>query len=256
MADNESWFEAGVLSVTFRQLSAKRIAELTAQAGLQAIEWGGDIHVPPGASAVAAETARITAESGLRVSGYASYYRTGDEPEGEFDKVLDTALTLGAPSVRVWAGRVGSAEADDRLWHRTVEDARRIGEKAAAHGLRIDLEFHRNTLTDTIDSTIKLMEDIGSPHVRSCWQPPVDMPPGQREAELSRLLPWLSGLHVFHWVGVERLPLREGLDEWRRYLDMIRPLKERRSALLEFVKDDDPEQFIRDAAALKELLET
>lgn len=254
MTNKEQLFEAGMLSVTFRKLSVEKIVELSAQAGLDVIGWGGDIHVPHGETAVAAATARMTADAGLGVAGYASYYRAGDEPDGTFDKVLESALALGAPSIRVWAGRLGSAAADEAARGRVVEDARRIAEQAAASGLTVEFEFHGNTLTDTIDSTIRLMEEIGSPHVRSCWQPPLHISVEERAEGLKRLLPWLSTLHVFHWAGSERQSLADGAEEWTSYLDLIRPLRTRRSALLEFVRNDDPEQFLRDATALKALL--
>jgi sugar phosphate isomerase/epimerase len=253
---NEPLFVGGMLSVTFRQLQAKEIIELTAKAGLQLIEWGSDVHVPPGESGVARITARMMAEAGLQVSGYASYYRVGDEPAGQFDRVLESALELGAPSIRVWAGRLGSAQADEEVRGRTVEDARRIAEQASAHGLTVDFEFHNNTLTDTVDSTVRLMEQIASPHVRSCWQAALDETAEQRSEGLKRILPWLSTIHVFHLVARERLPLREGVDEWRGYLDIIRQLGQRRSVLLEFVRNNEPEQFMQDAAALNALLDS
>lgn len=252
----ERLFVGGMLSVTFRQLQVKEIVELTAKAGLQLIEWGSDVHVPPGESGIARDTARMTAEAGLQVSGYASYYRVGDEPEGEFDRVLESALLLGAPSIRVWAGRVGSTQADEELRGRTVEDARRIADRAAAYGLTVDFEFHNNTLTDTVDSTVRLMEQIASPHVRSCWQAALDETPEVRSEGLRRILPWLSTVHVFHMVARERLPLQEGVDEWKSYLDIIRPLRQRRAVLLEFVRSNEPEQFLRDAAALNGLLDS
>ena len=43
---------AGVCSVTFRALSVEEVAQLAASAGVQAIEWGGDVHVPPGVNLV------------------------------------------------------------------------------------------------------------------------------------------------------------------------------------------------------------
>jgi sugar phosphate isomerase/epimerase len=253
---SEQLFVGGMLSVTFRQLQVKEIVELTAKSGLQLIEWGSDVHVPPGESGIARETARMTAEAGLQVSGYASYYRVGDEPEGEFERVLESALHLGAPSIRVWAGRIGSGQADEEVHGRTVEDAQRIAERAAAHGLTVDFEFHNNTLTDTADSTVRLMEQIASPHVRSCWQAALDETAVVRSEGLRRILPWLSTVHVFHMVARERLPLQEGVDEWRSYLDIIRTLGQRRAVLLEFVRNNEPEQFMQDAAALNELLDS
>lgn len=40
--------KTGLVSVTFRQKSVEEIAALTAEAGLSGVEWGGDVHVPPG----------------------------------------------------------------------------------------------------------------------------------------------------------------------------------------------------------------
>lgn len=250
----ESLFQSGILSVTFRRLNVTEVARLAAEARLEAIEWGSDVHVPQGDTALAAETARITTELGLRVSGYASYYRVGDEPEGEFERFLESALALEAPTIRVWAGRLGSEKSDASHRARLVEDAQRIAERAASHGLTIDFEFHNNTLTDTVDSTVALMQEIGAPNVRSCWQPPLRQSPELRLADLQRVLPWLSSVHVFQWVDGERLPLRDGLEEWQRYLELIRTLGRPRTLLLEFVRNDEPEQLMRDAAALHELI--
>jgi len=43
----------GLVSVTFRQLTVPEIGELATECGLQAVEWGGDVHVPPGDFAAA-----------------------------------------------------------------------------------------------------------------------------------------------------------------------------------------------------------
>ena len=37
----------GLTSVTFRGLSPAEILRLACRAGLQCVEWGGDVHVPP-----------------------------------------------------------------------------------------------------------------------------------------------------------------------------------------------------------------
>ena len=52
------------------------------------------------------------------------------------------------------------------------------------------------------------------------------------------------------WVGMERFPLAQGLDHWRRYLQV---LGGSHTLLLEFMPDDDLATLDREAAALKEL---
>src|SRR5512137_1553394 len=104
----------GLLSITFRKHSPADIIALVRQAQLTSIEWGGDVHVPHGDLARAGEVARQTTDAGLQVSAYGSYYRLGQsETAGlPFEKVLETAVALGAPTIRVWAGTVGSQQAD------------------------------------------------------------------------------------------------------------------------------------------------
>ena len=38
----------GLCSVTFRALDVPAVVRLAAEAGLERIEWAGDVHVPPG----------------------------------------------------------------------------------------------------------------------------------------------------------------------------------------------------------------
>jgi len=104
----------GLVSITFRELPPEQIISLATEAGLGSIEWGGDVHVPHGDLKSAQRVARLTADAGLEVSAYGSYYRAaGRQSTGvDFESVYKTALALGAPIIRVWAGGVGSSRAD------------------------------------------------------------------------------------------------------------------------------------------------
>ncbi|MEL7086971.1 MAG: hypothetical protein AAGL98_00775 [Planctomycetota bacterium] len=63
----------GLVSVTFRKLTPTQICELAADAGLQGIEWGGDVHVPAGDVGAAKAVAALTRARGLAVAAYGSY---------------------------------------------------------------------------------------------------------------------------------------------------------------------------------------
>ena len=43
-------------------------------------------------------------EAGLAIAAYGSYYRVEHDDPAPFEPVLATAVELGAPTVRVWAG--------------------------------------------------------------------------------------------------------------------------------------------------------
>jgi 3-dehydroshikimate dehydratase len=248
----------GLVSVTFRALDPAGIVALAVEAALTGIEWGGDIHVPHGDLATARRVGAMTIDAGLVVAAYGSYYRagssTGENPT--FEAVLETAAALGAPTIRVWAGRLGSAEVDGSYRRAIVDDARRIADLAAATGITVAFEYHQGTLTDTAESTHQLLTEVDHPHVRTLWQPPVGVDTQRCLAGLKTIRPWLANLHVFHWWPTEtqRLPLADGAERWRRYLDIAAADSRDRFALLEFVRGDDPACLLRDARVLRGLV--
>lgn len=246
---------AGLVSVTFRKLSPREIVTLMTRAGIEAVEWGGDVHVPHGDAPRAKEVAEMTAGAGLRVSAYGSYYRVGDSEDVAFADVLNSATALRAPLVRVWAGRKGSDEADPGYRARVVEDARRIAGMAGAAGIGVAFEFHAKTLTDTNDSARRLLEEIAHPNVGSYWQPPVGKPDAYCLEGLTLLGSRLRNLHAFSWSERgERLPLQADESRWGRFLETAASLGGDHDVLIEFVKDDSEEAFLDDAATLRRWL--
>ncbi len=245
---------SGLVSVTFRQLSPSEIVALAVRAGLDAVEWGGDVHVPPDDATKAAEVGRLTRESGLRVASYGSYYRVG---EGQpFEPILAAAQALGAPSIRVWSGAVSSASATEADRERVAADFARIADLAAKEKIAVACEFHDGTLTDDAPSVLAMLGRVGRPNVHSYWQPRHGKPVGTGLEEIASLAPVLSNLHVFQWwpTAAERHPLAEGKDRWRAFLQAAAKVPGDRFALMEFVLGDSPDQFLADAAVLRELI--
>lgn len=243
----------GLVSVTFRKLSPAEVIELARSSGLAGIEWGGDVHVPHGDEALAASIGEMTRSAGLQVSAYGSYFRAGhSEQEGlPFARVLASARALGAPVIRIWAGTRGSAASDEAHREWVVRECRRVAGQAAEAGIRVALEYHGNTLTDTLDSTRRLLESVNHPNLRSLWQPVNGTPVAGRLEELRVLEPWLEHVHVFNWSSTgQRLPLEPGMDLWRPCLQWLKKSRPGCAVLLEFVEGDQPESCVRDAATL------
>ncbi len=247
----------GLVSISFRALEPAAIIDLCVRGGLAAVEWGGDVHVPHGDVAVARRVGEATRAAGLAVAAYGSYYRAGEtEDNPDFAAVLASAQALGAPLIRVWAGKRGSAQADGEYRARVVADLRRIAGLAGPAGVAVACEFHGGTLTDTNESALALYHEVDHPNLLAYWQPPVGLSPESCCQGLAALLPRLSNLHVFHWVVGEdgkrrREPLELGAACWERYLGLAGQARGDRYALLEFVRDDSPEQLLADAAALR-----
>ncbi len=251
--------KSGLVSISFRSLSVEELLKLVQSTGQQGIEWGGDVHVPHGDTSRAEEVARWTEEAGLEVAAYGSYYRLAEtENVPEFSAVLDSALALKAPSIRVWAGRRASLDADEAYRKAVEEDTRRICALAAKEDMRISFEYHGGTLTDSIPSAVELLGKLQLPNLDSLWQPPNGQPEEVCEESLESILPRVSNIHVFHWGNQgwnERYPLKDGRKRWTRYLEILHQhTRPDRWALLEFAMDDSPRQYKEDAGVLQELL--
>ena len=248
--------DIGLVSVTFRQLPPEEIVRLCRQAGLDGIEWGGDIHVPPGDLETARQVGAVTASQGLRVLAYGSYYRlgAGSDPQRDFAPVLTSARALGAPLSRVWPGDRGSAAADEAYYKAAAAETRIICGMAGEYGIRVAYEYHPGTLTDCIDSARRLLDLCGGCGIRSLWQPRV-IPAEENLKELEQMDGRLAHIHVFHWVKREgqtlRLPLAQGAADWKQYLAAAARIPGGHGLLLEFVPGDSPEQFIADARTLR-----
>src|SRR4051794_39541943 len=187
----ERYLSLGLCSVTLRACSIEEVVSVAAGARLECIEWGADVHVPPGDLDAARRARDATAAAGLRVASYGSYWRC----EGDFAPVLASASELGAPRVRIWAGSSDSSLPE-------VAAAAR----EAAQAIDVAFEFHGGTLTEDIDTALELVRRSGVP---CYWQPPQDMADDEALTGLRRL-PSVPAAHVFSWwPGSTRLRLRE-----------------------------------------------
>jgi len=251
----------GLVSVTFRQLTPRQIIDLVQQTRLECIEWGGDIHVPHGDVHKARQVGEMTKAAGLRVSSYGSYYRVWPREPVPFDLVLETAVALGAPVIRVWAGKLGSAQAGEDHWKHVIRESREIARKADQEGIGVAFEYHPNTLTDTQTSALRLLREADHPNLFSYWQAPVNETHSECLAGINSILPWLWNLHVYAWKAAppgqeqaSRLALVEAERAWIDYFQCAAATGQEHDALLEFVKDDSPELFLQDADELLRLL--
>ncbi len=251
----------GLVTVTFRQLSPEEILQVAKGAGLAVLEWGGDVHVPAGDTRRAREVAALTREAGLETICYGSYYRVGHEGEGGkpgFAEVLATAVALGAPSIRVWAGTRGSDAADDAYFARVCDDANRIADMAAEQGVRIAFEFHDGTLNDNAEAATKFLAALPHQNIDTLWQPLVSLGAEQRDRTLEVALPRLGHVHVFHWLPgdpIDRRPLAEGAVPWRDWLATMRCSGRNPDMLIEFVQGDQTAALPADASTLRSFLD-
>jgi sugar phosphate isomerase/epimerase len=241
---------AGLTSVTFRNLDAKRVAAAASLNGLKVIEWGADVHARPDNAEAIGDIVKITAEAGLRCCSYGSYYRAGCGNEFPFDAVLGAAKRLGASVIRVWAGNKDSAYMSNEALDGLVKDLRNICRAAEQYGIKVATEFHHGTYADNAAGVSELIRRC--PGLRTYWQENPQIPFDENLRELSVLLPYIENVHVFKFdKRCDRYPLAEAEANWRQYVKIISGAGRDVNMLLEFVKGDGEEQFGRDASALK-----
>jgi 3-dehydroshikimate dehydratase len=263
---NRSALTPGLCSVTLRHKTIGEVVEIAAGAGLAGIEWGTDVHIRDEASAEEARTA--TRAAGLEVLSLGSYYRVGSGSGSGvgvgvgagagsgvgFEDVAELAVRLGAPRIRVWAGGQGSADADKGVWTAVVQDAQRIAALAGDRGVDVAFEYHGDTLTDTPDTTLQLLEQVGRDNVRTYWQPAVGLSDQAALASLRRVLPYVSGVHCFSWWPEKRrLALSERKQLWHSVTDILREAGQPFDLMLEFVADDLAENVGHDADFLNHI---
>ncbi|MDF7823610.1 TIM barrel protein [Pontiellaceae bacterium B12227] len=256
--------KTGICSITMQQLEPAALVKLVKQSGLEAIEWAGNVHVPPGDLQLAADVRTMTEEAGLEVSSYGSYWKVVDQDgkPDSFSPVLESALALGTDTIRIWAGHKPSdavTPEERELIIEGIGNALKMGEE---HGIKLGLEFHANTLSDSNSATCDLLDEIQHPNLFTYWQPIYWLTdPEYRLTGLKQLADRVLNLHVFHWMfspgagswgeSTDRRPLEEGSEDWKVYFSVPLAPAIQHYALIEFVRNDDPEQFLRDASALK-----
>lgn len=254
--------KSGLVSVTFRALAPDAIISLVRQAGLDAVEWGGDVHVPHGDLGTAQFVGCATRAAGLKVAAYGSYYRAGESEMNSinFAIVLETATALGAPLIRIWAGNRSPQDADEAYRSRVAADTSRIAALAQTAGIRITYEYHPQTLTETPESAVSLLKAVDHPNLSTYWQVPLDATLEDRTHSLEAVLPFLSNVHVYNMVRVNGEIRRQALvraeSAWLKDLRSMNRTRRTHYALLEFVQDNDPANFLRDAAVLRGWLDT
>jgi sugar phosphate isomerase/epimerase len=253
-------FKPALCTVTFRGLLPEAIIPMARDAGLAAIEWAGDAHVPPGNAQAARGAGNLTREAGLAAS-YGSYVAPPTDGTDNFSQALEAARMLRASNIRIWPGTRGRDSADyraDEIRH-TARLIREMAGEAALAGITVSLEFHPNSLTDTTEAALRLIETIAHDNVFLYWQPRPGLPLKDALTEIGRLGSHVSHLHVFAWdAGRNRFPLSTAADFWRTVLAAMPPSRWTGAAyaMLEFVADDAPDAFKADAATLHSIIET
>jgi sugar phosphate isomerase/epimerase len=148
-------------------------------AGLDAAEViyqdGYTSGLPQGDRRAALEALKAAEGEGLPIIGltpYTTAINALDESEwrggvDEFRGAIETAHLLGADRVRVYAGSWHPGDADHaRRWAKLREALQTLAPEAEQAGVRLCVENHFGTMTQTAAETAALVREVAHPAVR------------------------------------------------------------------------------------------
>lgn len=247
----------GLTSISFRDLDYKEIIDMCEKNKVEVIEWGGDVHVPPGNLKQAKEIGVATRAKGIKTISYGSYYRLSENKKikQSFSDILDTAEALGVRIIRVWAGNTLGVKDIAQACDENIAELKIICTMATERNMVIGLEYHRRTLTETKEMTLKLLQGANMENLSTYWQMNPDISHEERLGEIQLLKGYICGIHVFYWVQGKdrdiRQPLSKGRKYWDEYWELLKDCH--CPGILEFVKDDEIRQFEEDIKELKRI---
>jgi 3-dehydroshikimate dehydratase len=245
-------FKPGLVSISFRSHSPKEIMEAARDAGLYAIEWGSDVHAPCGDIEKLNSIAALQKEYGIRCCSYGTYFRMGSNSPEEIIPYIKAAKILGTDILRIWCGNKGSDQYTDDEKKALFNEAKKLSEIAKNENATLCLEFHPNTFSDTLESSLEIIKAADSSNFRMYWQPNQFRSIVSNLYEAEMIAEYVVNIHVFNWIADKKYPLIEAIDIWKQYASFF---KGDHFMLLEFMPDNDINSLKREAAALAQIIE-
>ena len=244
-------YKLGLVSVSFRQHSAKEILEATKNAGLSCIEWGSDVHAPCHDTDCLYKIAAFQKEYGIVCSSYGTYFRLGETPIDELESYITAAKILGTDILRLWCGTKSGDEYSDSEKQNLIDQCKKAAQIAEKANVTLCLECHRKTYTQRLDDALLLMREINSSHFRMYWQPFQWQNIKDNLVYAEAIAPFTHHIHVFQWKDNERFSLNDGVKEWQKYLHQF---SAPRTLLLEFMPNGTIEELAGEANALRSII--
>ena len=241
----------GLVSVSFRQHSPEQILKKIQSCGLDYIEWGSDIHAPVNDVSALQEIAALQRKYNIKCAAYGTYFRIGVTPAEELEAYISAAKCLGTDVLRLWCGSKDSQCYTAPEKEALFATCRSLAETARAHGVRLCMECHGGTFTNTRASSLELMAAVDNPHFKMYWQPNQYETEAENLRYAAAIAPYTEILHVFNWEKNDRFPLAQAKARWQAYLQQFDGAQ---VLLLEFMPDNELDSLPAEADALKEIV--
>lgn len=250
--------KVGVTTVTFRKQPFREVPELLKQSCIDGVEWCACAeHFSVDDRETLDAIKEYCTEQKLDIFSLATYCNLS-QPE-EFAGIVSAAEVIGAKVIRIWAGQKCRKDFSDKEYAQICVRAKEFCDCAKEKNVRIALEFHPNTLTNTAAEAIEFVKDVGSDNLYLYWQINESLSHEENINELKMVLPYLCGnihMHNYHLNERAYFPLSEIQSEIMDYLHILQKQKKEYNLIIEFVCDHLPENFMKDALFLRECIDS
>jgi sugar phosphate isomerase/epimerase len=164
----------GLCTIAFSELPLEEVLNIAAEYGFDGVEiWGKEPHTPSKYDEdYFRKIKEITDSKMLEIAAFGSYVNPlMDDYEQQMETALRITQTLGSKLIRVWSG--GGPSKSIRPHDRRIISIRlkAMCQWAGLHGITVATEMHNNNLTDTAETTLQLIQDVGLPGLKTYYQP-------------------------------------------------------------------------------------
>lgn len=244
-----SSFKLGLCSVTFRKKTVQEIVDIAKKAGVEYIEWGGDIHVKNLDDA--RKVKALCEDNNIKISSYGSYFNCAEYDESKWTEICQITKEMGANSVRIWLGKKDSEKTSEQEYNIILENTKKMCEIAEEFSLLVCPECHDNTFNNNTDAFLKIRRDISKDNFKTYFQSRYF----RMEYDLDRIdrtFDFIENVHVSYRDLVKEQLLRK---KDKNYIDtLLKKLREKNFkgiVMVEFVINDSEKSFYADMEKLK-----
>ena len=258
MNQEETIVNTALCTIAFKELPVEEVLHLAQDHGLDGVEiWGQEPHMAQ--TYDPDRVARLkdaVAERGLDLAAFGSYVKPEmDDFDALSQAALDIAAGLGTRVVRIWSGGGASKDVTPEVYANAVAKLKGLCARAADKGLILAFEFHDNSITDNARGIVKLIEDVGSPILKTYYQPSRRERADDPYEAAETVGPYVVNVHAQNWDATGRALVREGDVDYHRVVQILKRYGFDGCIEIEFVREDDKlAALAADAAFLRELV--
>ena len=128
-----------------------------------------------------------------------------------------------------------------------ISECKKAARIAEEEGVILCMECHQKSFTNVLEGALDLMRSVNSPAFRMYWQPSTTAPVEDNIKYARGIKDYVDTIHVFYYKDGKKAYLKDGAEEWKRYLSEFENDKK---LLLEFMPDGSPDSLKGEAAAL------